>query len=98
MKLAITHHRLALIFQTRSRHRIADVVDMHFFALAESRKNREHWDALDPTRDMDIPVSSYFAGPYQKVTTQIPIALQPAMTAWPPPAVPSLEACQTPAR
>jgi len=46
---------------------------------------------------MGIVVTSCVAGPYQKVTTQIPIAQLTSLTARLPPAVSSLEACQTPA-
>jgi hypothetical protein len=47
---------------------------------------------------MNNSVTSDFAVLYQKVTTLIPIALLPSMTAWLRAAVSSLEACQTPAR
>jgi hypothetical protein len=62
------------------------------------RQNRCQWDAIDPTKDIGVPVMSDFAEPYRKVTTLIPIALLSTLAAWHRPAVSSLEACQTPAR
>jgi hypothetical protein len=60
--------------------------------------NECYWNATNPTREIDIPVTTHFATPYQKITTLILIALLPSMTAWHRPAVSSIEACQTPAR
>jgi len=51
------------------------------FCPHREQENRCHWDATDPARDKDNPVTSDFAEPYRKVTTQIPIALLPTLTA-----------------
>jgi len=62
------------------------------------QENRCHWDATNPTMNMNNSVTGDFATPHRKVKTLIPIALLPSMTAELHPAVSSLEACQTPAR
>jgi len=68
-----------------------------FYARHEQR-NRCQWVATKPTRHMDIVVTRDCPELHQKITTQIPIARLNSLTAWLPPAVSSLEACQTPAR
>jgi hypothetical protein len=62
------------------------------------RRNRYQWDATETTSGMGFVVTGDFAGLNPKDTTQIPIAPLTSLTAWLPPAVSSLEACQTPAR
>src|SRR5210317_545244 len=68
-----------------------------FYARYE-QLNQCQWAATEPTRDMGIVMSRDFSDLHQKDTTQIPIARLTSLTAWLPPAVSSLEACQTPAR
>jgi len=68
-----------------------------FYPRYEQR-NRYQWAATEPTRDMDIVVTRDIADLNPKDTIQIPIARLASLTAWLPPAVSSLEACQTPAR
>ena len=73
----------------------------HGFALFcayRERGNKCHWHITNPKINMNNSVTSDFAVLFQKVTTLIPIALLPSMTAWLRAAVSSLEACQTPAR
>jgi integrase len=62
------------------------------------RQNRYQWNTTDPSMNIGVPMTSYFTELYRKVTTLIPIARLPSMTAWHRPAVSSLDACQTPAR
>jgi hypothetical protein len=68
------------------------------FYPRHERRNRYQWDTTEPTRDIDIVVSRDCAGLNQKDITRIPIALRSSLTVRLPPAVSSLEACQTPAR
>ena len=68
------------------------------FCAHREQQNRCQWNTTDPSMNIGAPVTSYFAELYRKVTTLIPIALLPSMTAWHRPAVSSLEACQTSAR
>jgi hypothetical protein len=68
------------------------------FCAHREQQNRCQWNTTDPSKGIGIPILSDFVIPYRKVTTLIPIALLPSMTAWHRPAVSSLEACQTPAR
>src|SRR5210317_1228424 len=67
------------------------------FYPRHEQRNHCPWAATAPTRDMDSVVMRDFADQHQRITTQIPIAQRTALTAWLPPAVSSLEACQTPA-
>jgi hypothetical protein len=69
-----------------------------FFCPHREWENRCHWDATDPTTNNGVSLMGYFAAPYRKVKTLIPIARLPSMTAWHRPAVSSLEACKTSAR
>ena len=86
---AICNYRPAPVATPFGRWRHIALVCSH-----RERENRCYWDAINTTRDIGIPVTRYFATPYRKVTTLIPITLLPSMTAWLPPAVSSLEACQ----
>ena len=68
------------------------------FYPRHEQQNRCQWAVIESKRNKDIVVTRDFADQHQKVTTQIPIARLTSLTAWLPPAVSSLEACQTPAR
>jgi len=68
-----------------------------FYPLRRLR-DWHHEYATDPLEVIGILVTSSFTDPYQKVQTQIPIALLPISTLVPHSAVSSLEAYQTPAR
>ena len=68
------------------------------FCTHREQQNRCQWNTADPSKSIGVPIVSDFVIPYQKVTTLIPIALLPSMTAWHRPAVSSLEVCKTPAR
>ena len=72
-------------------------VETGFYPRYE-RRYRYLWDATEPTRSMGFVATGDVAGLNPKDTTQIPIALRRSLTACLPPAVSSLEACQTPAR
>jgi hypothetical protein len=67
------------------------------FCAHRERENSCDWNTTNPTINLNNPVTSDFATPYQKIKTQIPIARLPSMAAWLRPAVSSLEACTTPA-
>ena len=100
MTLATTHFPLQALCNYRTVPVVTPFGRWHHYVLFYPHReqgNECHWKATSPTRERGIPVMSYFATPYQKVTTLIPIALSPSMTAWQRPAVSSTEACQTPA-
>jgi hypothetical protein len=70
---------------------------VHFYPLRGVRDGY-HEVAADPPKVIAILMTSSFADLYQKVQTQIPIALSSILTTLLHPAVSSLEACKTPAR
>ena len=72
-------------------------VETGFYPRYE-RRYRCQRETIKQTRDVGIVVTGDFTGLNRKDTTQISIALCRALTACLPPAVSSLEACQTPAR
>jgi hypothetical protein len=80
------------IGQARSRHRIANGLHGQPFALNRGQQNRYLYSANDMTRNIGTSLPSRFARSCRRLITQIPIARRLS------PAVPSLEACQTPAR
>ena len=101
----LEHYEDIRIIQVLLGHKIIENTARYSQVMAKllHEVNREqgnecNWNATNPTREIGIPVTSDFATPYRKVTTLIPIALSPFMTAWHRPAVFSTEACQTPAR
>jgi len=100
MTRATTHFPLQALYNYRPVPVLTPFGRWHHYVLFYPRReqgNECHWNATSSTRESGIPVTSYFVTPYQKVTTLIPIALSPSMTAWQRPAVSSTEACQTPA-
>jgi hypothetical protein len=61
-------------------------------------QNRCQRQTIGATKEPFISVTDNMDDSSRKLTTLIPIALRRSLTAWLPPAVSSLEACQTPAR
>jgi hypothetical protein len=68
------------------------------FCAHRERQSKRQWNTTAPSMNIGVPMTCYFATLYRKLTTQIPIARLPSLTAWLRPAVSSLEARKTPAR